>query len=281
MVVPKGRKIIKLNRLTFLKKYGDWAIVAGAAEGLGKAWSDSLAKRKMNILMVDNQPELLDQLAARLEKKEQIKTIRLHLNLGKQDAWQVIIDKIQTINCRLLIYNAAYSLVKPFTQHTPDELDNFIDINTRTQIKLVHSFADYLIKKNNGGGILLMSSLAGLIGMHMVTPYAATKAFSWNLAEALHHELKSHHIDVMACIAGATSTPAYLKTNPKYGFIKPLVMKPEAVAEAALDKLGKKTLFIPGFSNRLNYFILTRLLPRKTAAKIANNTIGNMYKHLK
>lgn len=281
MVVPKGRKIIKINRLTFLEKYGDWAVIAGAAEGLGKAWSESLAKRKMNIVMVDNQPGLLDQLAARLEKEEQIQTLRLHLDLRKPDAYQVIIDNIQNINCRLLVYNVAYSLVKPFMNVTTTELDNFIEINTRTQIKLVHSFTDYLIGKKNGGGILLMSSLAGLIGMHLVTTYAATKAFSWNLAEALHHELKPYQIDVMACIAGATATPAYLKTNPYYGFIKPLVMKPEAVTEAALDKLGKKTLFIPGFSNRLNYFILTRLLPRKTAANIANNTMGKMYAHLK
>jgi len=126
-----------------------------------------------------------------------------------------------------------------------------------------------------------MSSLAGLIGMHMVTSYAATKAFSWNLAEALHHELKPHHIDVMACIAGATATPAYMKTNPTYGLIKPSVMKPSTVAEAALKKLGKKTLFIPGYSNRLNYFILTRLLPRKIAAGIANGTMSKMYSHIK
>jgi len=95
----------------------------------------------------------------------------------------------------------------------------------------------------------------------------------------LHHELKPHDIDVMACIAGATATPAYLKTNPKYGVFKPLLMKPGEVAETALNKLGKKTLFIPGFSNRLNYFILTRLLPRKMAASISNKMMGKMYSH--
>lgn len=122
-----------------------------------------------------------------------------------------------------------------------------------------------------------MSSLAGLIGMQLVSPYAATKAFAWNLAEALHHELQQHKIDVMACIAGATATPAYLKTKPKYGWPKPAVMRPEEVTEQALNKLGKKVLFIPGFSNRLNYFILTRLMPRKMAASIANKTMAKMY----
>ena len=122
-----------------------------------------------------------------------------------------------------------------------------------------------------------MSSLAGLIGMQLVASYAATKAFAWNLAEALHHELKPYGIDVMACIAGATSTPAYLNTHPKYGKIKPLIMSPEAVSEEAIKKLGKKARHITGFSNRMNYFILTRLLPRKMASSLANNVMKKMY----
>ncbi len=112
-----------------------------------------------------------------------------------------------------------------------------------------------------------------------MAPYAATKAFAWNLVEALHYELKVYNIDVMACIAGATATPAYLETQPRYGLFKPAVMKPGEVAEEALKKLGRKTLFIPGLVNRTSYFILTRLLPRKAASAIANSTMRKLYMH--
>jgi hypothetical protein len=111
----------------------------------------------------------------------------------------------------------------------------------------------------------------------MVAPYAATKAFSWNLAEALFHELKPYNIDVLACIAGATSTPAYLATDPRYGKIKPQIMKPSAVTEEAIGKLGRKARHICGASNRLNYFILTRLLPREMASRMANRVMKKMY----
>ncbi len=182
---------------------------------------------------------------------------------------------------RLLVYNAAFSVVKPFSDLSSEELDAFIDVNVRSQLHLVHAFSNRSIAANRTGGILLMSSLSGLIGMQLVASYAASKAFTLNLAEALHHELKEHGIDVMACIAGAIATPAYLKTNPNYGAVKPLVMKPEDVAEAALRKFGKKALFIPGFSNRMNYFILTRMMPRKMAAAIANKTMREMYADIK
>lgn len=261
----------------FKKKYGNWAIVVGSAEGLGEAYSEALAKRNINLIMVDNQKDSLTNLAKQLEKEYEIKTIQVLLDLSDSDAVQKIMNEITKVDCRLLIYNAAYSLIKPFINHTEKELDNFIDINTKTQLKLVHQFVQYLTSKKSSGGILLMSSLAGLIGMQLVSTYAATKAFSWNLAEALHYELKSQHIDVLACVAGATETPAYLKTKPTYGFFKPLVMKPENVAHAAIKQLGKRALFIPGFSNRMNYFILTRLLPRKLAASVANKTMLTMF----
>ena len=264
----------------FLLKYGPWAIVVGAAEGLGEAFSIALAKRKMNLIMVDNRLAELESLATNLMNEYGIETVTLHLDLNRNDAVKTILETVKTLDNGLLIYNAAYSQIKPFVKYTTEELDGFLIVNARTQIQLIHAFAKNLIAKEKAGGVIMMSSLAGLIGMQLVAPYAATKAFTWNLAEALNYELKPHHIDVMACISGATATPTYLKSNPKYGFIKPLVMQSESVAEAALDKLGKKALFIPGFSNRLNYFILTRLMPRKMAASIANKTMGEMYSHL-
>ena len=263
--------------MNFKQKYGPWAIIAGAAEGLGEAWSISLAKQGMNLIMLDHQHDKLLALSEKLQIDFHIETAILHIDLSDVNATTMIMEKLGEHDCRLMIYNAAFSLIKAFTLHTEEELDSYININARSQIRLVHAFSNHLIDKNKGGGIILMSSLAGLMGMQLVASYAATKAFTWNLAEALHYELKPYNIDIMACVAGATSTPAYLKTDPKYGILKPLVMKPEDVTENAIRQLGKKTLYIPGFSNRMNYFILTRLLPRKFASRIANDTMKKMY----
>jgi short-subunit dehydrogenase len=227
--------------------------------------------------MVDHQAEKLQELSNRLQKELNIETIPITLDLSTENASDEIMNGLDTLDCRLLVYNAAFSIIKPFVSLSKDDLNGFTDINIKTQMGLVHSFSKRLVEDDKGGGIILMSSLAGVLGMQLVAPYAATKAFTWNLAEALHHELKPHNIDIMACIAGATASPAYLKTDPKYGKLKPQVMHPDAVAEAALKKLGKKTLFIPGFSNRFNYFILTKLLPRRLASRIANNTMKKMY----
>ena len=263
---------------SFKEKYGPWVALIGAAEGIGEAYSIALAKRGLHIIMVDKAKESLGKLANRLEEEFASKCLLIDIDMYQKDAVSIIMEQVKNVDCRLMIYNAAYSRVKSFIELEDDEVDQFITINAETQVKLVHQFSKYLVRNNKRGGILLMSSLAGLIGVQLVSTYAATKAFTWNLAEALHFELKENNIDVMSCLAGATITPTYADTKPSYGWIKPKVMHPDEVAEMALNKMGKMALFIPGFSNRLNYFILTRILPRKWAASIANKAIYDMYK---
>ena len=262
---------------SFYQKYGPWAVIAGSAEGLGESWSRSLAGRGLSLIMIDHQEDKLMTLSSVLKEEFDIQTTTLQLDLKDPEATEKIIKEMTAVDCRLLIYNAAYSIIRPFVDVTPDELDNFIQINTRTQIRLVHAFSRHLIACGNPGGIIMMSSLAGLLGMQLVAPYAATKAFAWNLAEAISHEMKPYNIDVMACIAGATATPAYLKTKPRYGWPKPQVMDPAKVPEEALGYFGRRNLHIIGLSNRINYFLLTRVMPRKMASRIANATIKKMY----
>jgi len=256
----------------FKDKYGPWAIVAGAAEGLGEAYTIALARRKMNIFLVDNQAYAMARLADRVEQEFGVETQQLVQDLAVEGATENIMQATDNLECKLLIYNAAYSRITRIENYSVDELNRFINVNIRTQTLLVRAFTERL-QQAGSGGILLMSSLAGLLGMKYIAPYAASKAYAWNFAEALHHELRSHNID----IAGAIATPAYLKTKPKGGGVRLSVHEPKEVAEAALNKLGRKTLFIPGFGNRLNYFILTRILPRKLASKLANSAMSKMY----
>jgi short-subunit dehydrogenase len=262
------------------ERYGDWALIAGAAIGLGESFCTVLARQGINLLMIDNREEQLLNLSEKLVKEFGIQTIPFCVDLFQKDASDQIMEKIASVEIRLMIYVAAFSQIKKFENYTSIDLDHYINVNVLTPLKLVHAFSKRLISNDQAGGILLMSSLAGLLGMQYIVPYAASKAFTWNLAESLHHELKSYHVDVMACIAGATATEAYLGTNPRYGFIKPQVQQPSEVARLALKKLGKRALFIPGFSNRINYFILTRLLPRKMASYFANQTMKGMYPNL-
>lgn len=262
----------------FIQRYGQWGFVAGAAEGIGAAFCEELARNGMNVIMADVKADEMQSLAGRIESAFTVQAIRLVVDLSRPHASALCMEAIAAHRCRLLIYNAAYSRVKPFLSSESRELDLYVDVNARTPLKLVHSFSSFLKENKYKGSILLMSSLAGFWGTGLVAAYSGTKSFNLTLGEALYNELKPLEIEVSVCCAGATATPGYLGTNPGKGIFNPPVMDPKRVAAIALRDLGKRAVIIPGLMNRLSYFILARLLPRRLAAKLMNKAMAATYR---
>lgn len=260
----------------FLVRYGGWALVAGAADGIGAAFSEALAQQGMNLVMVDNKAELMAALAEKLQRAYNIKTVQLCQELSEKMAWMNCMNAILPYDCRLLIYVPAFSRVAPFLQTDEAGLDLFLDLNCRTPLHLVHAFAKN-IGREKSGGIVLLSSLAGLIGPALSAVYAGTKAFNILLAESLNAEFKGSAIDVTVCCAGITDTPTYWSSMPDKTAGTPGIMQPAEVARYALKSLGKRAICIPGWKNRLIFFFLVRMLPRKVAANLVSKAMVKMY----
>jgi short-subunit dehydrogenase len=256
---------------------GSWALVAGAAEGLGEAFSETLAALGLNLVLVDHQQDLLESVSSGLERRYRVSTRNMLLDLAGEEAWERCMQATEGLDCRLLVYVAAYSRVTLFRNHTQETLDRTLAVNTRTVIRLVHAFASRLRGSGLPGGILLMGSLSGLVAPPLVAPYAATKAFNIRLAESLFPEFRRDGIHISACVAGIIDTPAYRASRPA-GRFKPRAMTPSAVARYAISHLGRKALLIPGTGNRISAFILQHLLPRRLAVALTAGTMKRMYK---
>jgi len=269
--------MILFMKQKFKMRYGHWGLVAGGAEGLGAAYSEVLASWGVNIILVDLDEEKLSGTTNRLKEIYGVEIIKITADLSKTVNLEKIVQKMAEVGCRLMIYNAAYGPVREFLKNSIEELDYYIDLNARMPIHLIYRFLK-IIPDGKSAGILVMSSLAGLWGTQLVVPYGATKAFDYNLAEGLHYELKNKNIDVMACCAGATDTPNYRSTRPKKNLLGPSILSPHYVAERALKKLGRKAVFIPGFSNQLTYFLLNKVFSRSFSAGMMNRVMYKMYR---
>ena len=261
----------------FHDRYGTHAFIAGSAEGIGAAFAAALAAKEMNLVLADRDETALSSFIHDLQKKHAVEITPLIVDLGEPDAWKTCGEMIREKGCRLMVYNTAFSIVRPFSALSHEELDLFLSVNNRTMLHLVHDFISQLKTRKESGGILLMSSLAGLVGPRLVAPYAGTKGFINLLGEALYHELKQDHIDLTVCCAGTTSTPTWQASRPDLSRLNPGVMEPGKVAEYAIRNLGRKNRCIPGWKNRMQYFMLTHLLPRSIAASIVSNAMGKLY----
>ena len=58
----------------FVSKYGEWALVTGCTQGIGRAYAVELAARGMNVVLVSRNRETLGLLSREIEEKFNVKT---------------------------------------------------------------------------------------------------------------------------------------------------------------------------------------------------------------
>lgn len=271
--------IIKLKLIMLLtQKYGHLALVAGASEGIGAAFAHYLAAEGMDLILVARRKEPLDELAGLLITQFQIKVECICCDLANPDAVQQIQKVLAGKEINVLVYNAALAYIGPFEKNSSTNYDHMARANMITPMNMLQVFGEPMLKKGKGA-LLLMSSLAGFQGSGYLAVYAASKAFNRVLGESLWFEWKNRGVDVIACCAGATSTPNFIKTKPeKPGFFAPRVQSPATVVKECFKQLGKRPSFVTGRGNKLASFIMQKLLPRKMAINIMGDTTRKMYR---
>jgi hypothetical protein len=259
----------------FRDKYGPWALVAGASEGIGAAFAEELAARGLDVVLVARREEPLTALAAQIRAAHGVQARTASVDLGAPTVLDEVRRAVEGLEIGLLVYNAAVSLIGPFLEQPLADKLRAIDVNCRGPLILADELGRAMARRGRGG-IVVMSSLAGTQGTPYVTTYAATKAFDLVLAEGLWDELREHGVDVLGCRAGVTRTPAYERSNPAPGPAP--VMEARPVAVQALDALGKAPSMVPGALNGAVAFLMQRLMPRRAAVATMGRATRKMYR---
>ena len=247
-------------------------MVAGASEGFGEAFADRLAARGMNLLLIARREPLLQEVAEALRQRHGIEVRCLAQDLAAPNLAEVLQKETASLDLGMMIYNAAFVPMGPFLDTSDADVEQLMQVNMLALVETVRAIVPGMVARRRGG-VILVSSLAGLQGFPGLAGYSATKAFIINLGEALWHELKGKGVDAMACIAGAMPTPGYKRVFKQ---MAPGAMSPQAAAEQALRALGKGPRFIPGFVNNLVAATTMRLLPRKRLIPLLARTVADM-----
>jgi short-subunit dehydrogenase len=263
-----------IDRKDFAHRYGPWCIVAGASEGLGEAFANELAANGLNLVLIARRENALNQVAEDIRKRHAVQVRTLVLDLSDTDtALKRINETISDIDVGSLVYNAAWAKVTHFDNHSTEEINTGINININTPTKLVHQLIPSL-KKRGRGGILIVSSLAGIFGSRYIAVYTSTKSYQVTFAKGLWDEFRSSGIDVACAIPGAISTPKYSREMEEGGENVPGIQTPTEVAVESVQFLASRSgpIMVTGKLNRLMEFIL-QLLPTKITATIIGGNV--------
>jgi short-subunit dehydrogenase len=201
----------------FADRYGPWALVAGASEGVGAAYARAMAERGLNVVLLARRQAALDEVAAATRTDTGADTRTVAVDLSHHDAMGTIVAATAGLDIGTVMYCAgADPNYEPFLANPVETALAMVERNCAMPLRVCHHFAAPMEARGKGA-IVLVSSAAGLYGSANMVAYGATKAFDTVMAEALWSELHGKGVDVLALVLGATDTPALRRLMVRRG----------------------------------------------------------------
>ncbi|CAM8883694.1 unnamed protein product [Rhodiola kirilowii] len=222
-----------------LKKYGSWALVTGATDGIGKAFAFELAKKGLNLILVGRNPEKLKAVSDEIltkYAKVQIKNVVMDFSGELDEGVKKIKDEIEGLDVGVLINNVgvSYPYARFFHEVDDDLLRNLIKVNVEGTTKVTQAVLPGMLARKKGAIVNIGSGAANVIPSDpLYAVYAATKAYIDQFSKSIHVEYKKSGIDVQCQV------PLYVATKMasirKSSFFVPSTT---AYARAGLRAIG-------------------------------------------
>ena len=248
------------------------ALVTGASSGIGLQYATQLARDyHTDLLLVSNQKEEQEKVAAELAAQYGVKAIPLYADLSKQDAAENLYQYCQEqgLVVDILVNNAGVFFFNPYCETSMKRIELILNLHIITVAKLCRLFGEDMInreltseessqkicgKSRKKGYILNMSSMSAWMAMPGIQSYNASKAFIYNFSKSLWYEFKPKGVNITVMTPGAVDTALFgLAPHLRRLAVNLTVsIPPEKLVKRALKKMfrGKKA-DMPGVINHL------------------------------
>ena len=234
-----------------------YAIVTGAASGMGRCYALQLAQMGYGVLLVDINGDAAQLLSQQIISEYDVPAPVVSIDLTLPDAAEQIFSKCQHegLQVEVLINNAGMLITSAIEDTEPQRLQRIIALHCTTPLLLCRLFVPQM-KKQGRGYILNISSITAWMDWPVIGMYGCTKRFVKGYSRELRIECKDSPVSVTTAIFGAVDTPLirfpllmrYRKTLLRLG----CMLSPEKAARLALKAMFKrKSRLIPCFSDRL------------------------------
>jgi len=263
LLVVIGRLLAYLSKYAKspvkVKSLGDWALVTGATDGIGKGFCLDLAKKGMNIVLVSRSKDKLDTVAKEIEEKYSVKTKVIAIDFTKdKDVREQIETGIKDLSVGVLVNNVGMSYEYPeyFLQVENGEsrFQALVDCNINSMLSVTRAVLPSMVSRGKGA-VINMSSFSAHCGP-LLSVYSGSKAFVIQFSSDLEMEYRDQGITMM-CAA-----PYYVVSNMSK-IKRASLTTPTATTYAAsvLAQLGTTTFTYGYWAHDLVAFGLSLLGP--------------------
>ncbi len=211
---------------------GKSAIVTGGTRGIGKAMVLELARRGANVAFnYSKSADEAEKLKAEIEALG-VKALAAQCDVANTEASADFVKQVTAEfgTVHFLINNAGITRDTLILRMKEDDWNSVIDTNLKGAWNFSKAVLRPMMKNENGGSILNISSISGVVGMLGQTNYSASKAGMIGLTKALAKEIASRKITVNALALGLVETEMASEMNPEF--------REKILAQIPLGRLG-------------------------------------------
>ena len=193
-----------MNNLKIFKNKQKTAIITGASDGIGAAFTKLLIKNGWKVIGISRSLKKLKAISKSFSSNQQSFK---YFSCDVQDFKKLKSIAIEIETPDLLLLNAGiYSPVNA-SQINLDIYKKHLNINYLGVLNCYEAFLPGLINKENGH-IIIMSSVSGWIGLPKAAAYGPTKAALRSFAQSIRYDLNPKGIKVQLCSPGFVDTQA-------------------------------------------------------------------------
>jgi 3-oxoacyl-[acyl-carrier protein] reductase len=187
---------------------GKAAIVTGATRGIGRAIAVELARHGADVAFnYAKSAEAADTLKAEIEALN-VRTLAMQCDVANTEAAAEMVKQTKEAFGRIdfLVNNAGIVRDNLILRMKEDDWDAVIDTNLKGAWNFAKAALRVMMRQEEGGSILNISSISGRVGMAGQSNYSASKAGMIGLTKALAKEVASRKVTVNALALGLVAT---------------------------------------------------------------------------
>ncbi len=244
----------------------DWALVTGAAGGIGRAFAQALAARGYNLVLADISENRLSDVVPELGVSYGVEVRSLAIDLSFSGAARELYDFCveQGIFPQIAINNAGIFSYQDLVMMDSARIETMVGLHVTTMSLICRLFGAEMAAHKAGGHILNMSSYSAWMPWPGIATYSATKSYIRNFSLALAGELRGKGVYVTTVLPAGVTTNLY-GLSPRLqniGRRLGILMTPEKVVEKSLRAMFRgRRQYIPGLMMRL-VLPVVRALPQ-------------------
>jgi hypothetical protein len=249
-------------------------LITGASSGLGLEMARLLAHRhQSDLVLVARRKDQLMAIKTELETQANIQCQVIAADLSiATDVKRVLTESIESGEIYGVILNAGITHFGKHLELDWSMFEKLMATNITSTVQLINLFTPYLITQGKQGGIMLVSSMAGLLPVPFQSAYAGSKAFITNFALSLNEELREEPISLTVFSPGGIDTAMTRNSGLRYFANTTFMQDAVSCAQDGLDAMrARQTIFVPGLLNQAQLFA-TRFIPRNLVTRITGLT---------